>query len=186
MRNSNLDCARGIAATIVVFYHIPFFFNNKSDDTSNLILQIILFPSRFGEQAVYFFMLLSGYVLALAHSSNFKLRNYLNWVIWRSTRLLIVYYFALLIANLTPDKKELRIVDFTHIYIFKNETIYSGINPPLWSLSVEFILSCSLFYLLGNNSIKSKRAFIFLTILLYGFSYLTDIWGLKEIGRAHV
>ena len=181
MRNKNLDASRGIAAFIVLLYHLPMVFKIEE---SNIFIEILLYPTKFGEQSVYYFMLLSGFVLTLAFQKIEKIQKYSSWFVWRNTRLLIVYYTALIMAALLISNKNLRIVDFTHFYIFSNKDIYSGINPPLWSLSVEIIISLVLFPIIKSTNAKSDLFSILLIFFLIFGSYFTNEWGIKGLCRS--
>ena len=141
-RIKSFDCARGVAALIVLLYHIPLIIGVKQSE--NYVLTIIFFPAKFGEQAVYFFMALSGFVLASAYNKFGKL-NLLTWSTWRLIRLLPMFYSTLILGFLLIPNSSIRFADLLHLYLFSNNTIYTGINPPLWSLSVEVLLSILLY-----------------------------------------
>lgn len=150
---------------------------------NSTLLKIILFPARFGEQAVYFFMMLSGFVLTNAYCTVGKLVKFKNWLVWRVCRLLPVYYVSLFTAILlTP--KNLRWSDISHIYIVRNDYVYSGPNPPLWSLTVEIILSILLFPLIKNCGNIRVSILATFSIGLYMLSYAISSWGLKGLVRS--
>ena len=181
MRIQNLDAGRGIAAFIVLVYHIPM--ATGISFPSSIIPKIIFFPANFGEQSVYFFMMLSGYVLANAYQRIQNFHNKYTWLVWRCYRLLPVYYSALLIGLVFSNKK-IRFSDLTHFYIFRNSTVYSGVNPPLWSLTVEIIISILALPLIRNlNKIQNRGLWAF-SITLYAISYLIPAWGIKGLIRS--
>ena len=179
MRNKNYDCARGIAAIIVLLYHIPLVFNEVKIE--NFVYTFISFPAKFGEQSVYFFMGLSGYVLALA-SNKFDRINFFSWSSWRIIRLLPMYYFCYFLGYLLIENANIRVVDLTHLYLFSNNDIYSGINPPLWSLSVEIFISIALYPLLSPKI--NPKLLLVIALILFLFSYSTSLWGYIAILRS--
>lgn len=177
-----LDCSRGIAALIVLLYHIPIVY--QIQPTPGWYFQLLLFPTKFGEQAVYFFMMLSGYVLMLAFESNANLQTFGKWIAWRLTRLLPVYYLALLVALVLNNNDKLSIQYVNHSYLFHNNTIYNGANPPLWSLTVEIIISIALLPLFGLKNGKALVVYVLTSTLLFACSYLFESWGIKAILRS--
>lgn len=179
MRYRNYDCARGIAAIIVLLYHIPLVF--KDIEIENFAYNFISFPSKFGGQSVYFFMGLSGYVLALA-SNKFISVNFFTWSSWRIIRLLPMYYSCYFLGYLLIENANIRVVDLTHLYLFSNSDIYSGINPPLWSLSVEIFISIAL-YPLFSPKINPKLLLV-IALILFLISYSSSLWGFIAILRS--
>ena len=179
MRYRNYDCARGIAAIIVLWYHIPLVFNDVK--IPNLAYTIISFPARFGEQSVYFFMGLSGYVLALAFKKYIRV-NFFTWSSWRIIRLLPMYYFGYFLGWLLIENANIRVVDLAHLYLFSNSDIYSGINPPLWSLSVEILISIALYPLLSPKI--NPKLLLAVALILFLFSYSSSLWGVIAILRS--
>ena len=181
MRIQSLEAGRGVAAFIVLLYHIPM--ASGVSIPNSALIQFVFFPANFGEQSVYFFMMLSGYVLANAYMANTNFKKNKTWVVWRCLRLFPIYYSALLLGFFFSTKN-IRISDLTHFYIFKNNTIYSGINPPLWSLTVEIMISILALPLIKNlNRIQSKNLWA-LSSILYLLSYLIPIWGIRGLIRS--
>ena len=190
-RINALDSSRGLASLIVVVYHIPIVFGGSVlPSSSNLTLQMALdffwLPSRLGEQAVYFFMCLSGFVLtefAFKSSSSFT-----KWARWRFLRLEPIYYASLFFALiLIPSAKPggIRFADLVQTYILSDDKIYSGLVPPLWSLTVEFIISILLFKLIASKRSFSKKALVFLAVGYLCF-YLVPGWGLRALIRSAI
>jgi len=179
MRLKTFDCARGIAALIVLLYHIPLVF--EMDNVESFAYTVISFPGKFGEQSVYFFMGISGYVLVLA-LNKFGHINFFTWSIWRIIRLLPIYYFCYFAAYLFIEDANIRLIDLTHLYIFSNNYIYSGVNPPLWSLSVEVLISLLLYPLLLPKT--NPKLLLVVAISLFLSSYLSGVWGIKAILRS--
>lgn len=186
-----LDSSRGIAALVVVVYHIPIIFGTSILPSSNnrflqTILNTVMIPTRLGEQAVYYFMCLSGFVL-----TEFSYRNQISfskWVAWRFIRLQIVYYTTLLLAFLILPQSltlKIRTTDLLQTFIFRDSTIYSGLVPPLWSLVVEFIISVGLFSFINRKSKNAKRRCIIL-VLGYFLTYLIYGWGVRALIRSGI
>lgn len=179
MRLKNFDCARGIAALIVLLYHIPLVF--EIGNIESFVYTVISFPGKFGEQSVYFFMGISGYVLVLA-LNKFGHISFFTWSSWRLIRLLPMYYFCYFAAYLLIEDTNIRLVDLTHLYIFSNNYIDSGINPPLWSLTVEVLISLLLYPFLLSKT--NPRLLLMVAISLFLSSYLSGLWGIKAILRS--
>lgn len=180
MRIKGLESGRGLAALIVLLYHIPMVFDFEFPQ--NELVQILIFPTKFGEQAVYFFMLLSGFVLSFAFLNTSSIQKFSTWATWRILRLFPVYLSSLFIAGFLLEPN-VRISDLTNAYLFSNLTVYTGVNPPLWSLSVEIIISILLFPLVKSSN-KSNTKLIIIVVLLYLLSYFADAWGIKGLLRS--
>lgn len=186
-RVKTLDYGRGIAAVVVVIYHATTTIN-IGNWPSNLMLkeisEFLLFPSKFGEASVFFFMSLSGYVLSRVVQKSAE-RNITDWLTWRAIRLVPIYLVSLVVAFalLTPNYAELdRLTIFlTPYFLFSNETVYSGPNPVLWSLMIEIVLS-SVFFLLYRLKIHQWKSSFFVYTLCYLLTYFVPTWG----GRAFV
>jgi len=188
-RLGSLDRLRGLAALTVVQYHVvqtlDFGSFTKSNSVINFFERVILLPSKFGEAAVYLFMALSGYVLTLAFINQSKLK-YGYWLFWRGIRLLPMYYATLILGLLVELYLGAQRIDthiyFNHKYFFSDSTIYSGPNPPLWSLTVEILLSITFLILYKSSLVIKDRPWIYL--LLYFLTYFIDNWGLRSLARA--
>ena len=182
-----LDHGRGVAALIVVVYHATTTINMggwPSDSSLRKISEFLLFPSKFGEASVFFFMALSGFVLSrvVQKSAN---TNLTHWLIWRAIRLVPLYLVSLIaaFALLTPDFTELNSLALylTPYFLFSDETVYSGPNPVLWSLMIEIVLS-SVFLLLHKLKIPQQKYSFVIYTFIYLLTYFVPTWG----GRAFV
>ena len=190
-RIKSLDSLRGIAAIVVVLYHSVYTINLGSFSQPNSLIyvleKILLFPAKFGESAVYLFMALSGYVLTFAYQK-YEFDRFSNWLIWRSLRLLPVFYISLLVSSLISfllfKKFQVTTPQLLHYYLFSNSTIYSGPNPPLWSLSVEIILSFLILLIIKFSRIIGRKYPIYL--YLYLMSYLIHGWGARALFRSAI
>lgn len=185
-----LDSCRGIAALMVVIYHVPIIFGSGIVPTSDnqyvqIILDFVLISSRLGEQAVFFFMCLSGFVLTqFAHG---KAYTFTKWIIWRMLRLEPVYYASLVLALITfhETNSKIRISDLIQTFIFSDTTIYSGPVPPLWSLVVELLVSIIFIRFILSNANFSTYNYYLLTFG-YLLGYLIPSWGLKALFRSAI
>lgn len=187
VRLRNLDSARGIAAFLVLIYHIKIVTSTDGfmvDAIWNYPIFRIFF--ELGEISVFFFMLLSGYVLAqvACYSKASKLRL----IGWRVFRLSSIYYLSLLIAFLVVRivqeySYEIRLSDITHTYLLDNAEVFSGVNAPLWSLSLEIIFSLLVFGL-PKSFIFTKQLRLFTIIVLcLILCYFPEQWGLIALLR---
>jgi peptidoglycan/LPS O-acetylase OafA/YrhL len=182
-----LDHGRGVAALIVVVYHATTTINMgdwPSDSSLKKISEFLLFPSKFGEASVFFFMALSGFVLSRVVQKLDKAHT-AHWLIWRAIRLAPLYLVSLIVAFafLTPDITELDSLTLylTPYFLFSNETVYSGPNPVLWSLMIEIVLS-SVFLLLYKLKIHQQKYSFVIYTFFYLLTYFVPTWG----GRAFV
>ena len=190
-RNIALDASRGIAALVVLFYHVTYtlHFGEWSESRPIKTIElVILLPAKFGELAVYYFMILSGYVLSIA----FKKLNhakYSEWLIWRAIRLIPIYYIALSLSYLVTESifhtTKFEISYLNHLYLFDNNKIYAGPNPPLWSLSVEIFLSL-IFLLLFRLRGQNQHYQALCLVLLFSLSYFVEGWGERAILRSSI
>ena len=186
-RLKSLDSARGIAATLVLVYHIKLVLSNDgltNDGIWNLPLLRIFF--ELGEVSVFFFMLLSGYVLAqvIHYSNSTKIRL----LCWRIFRLSSIYYLSLIIAfalsNFSQEMQyQIRGSDLIHTYLLSNYTVFSGVNPPLWSLSVEILFSILFFSLPKSYFLTKKLRQGILAVMCLIFCYVPEQWGLISLFR---
>ena len=188
-RLKQLDSARGLAAVVVVAYHAVYTIDIGAWQVNSYFSffeKLIFLPAKFGEAAVYFFMCISGFVLAMMVQKN-PFLNKRQWMIWRSIRLIPLYYLSLLsavfVSSFIGTQTYFYGVYFSHFYLFSNSTIYSGANPPLWSLTVEILLSLFFFLILKLERYFASRILL-VTSIMYAFTYLLDGWGLRALVRS--
>jgi peptidoglycan/LPS O-acetylase OafA/YrhL len=140
-RLASLDFARFIAALIVFSGHTLYFstFISSSKHTT-----LLLSPIRTGATAVLFFFSLSGFVLVNQTS---KERPGARWLLSRYVRLMPVYWVAYLLPFIglialgeTPTNPTGFIFGITGTQSLSTAHLLE-VNGPLWSLSVELILS---------------------------------------------
>ena len=186
-RNIKLEGLRGVAAVIVVVYHVFYtmrlgYISEKSN--LNKLEHYVFYLGQFGEQAVYFFLALSGYVLA-TKIENEKITSYKKWVCWRFFRLVPLYYisllFAFLVNYITLEKIPFNIQYLTLTYLFDNKIVFYNWNPPLWSLVIEIILSVPFIFMLGKFKQRSKIEKILIIFSFYLLSYFAPTWGIRYL-----
>ena len=161
-----LDLLRFLAAMIVFLGHL--IFNVKSEESKNSLLGYLLGPLHTGKYAVLFFFALSGFVLA---KQNFKGIQYRVWVLSRWVRLMPVFYVTyfggliLLVAGrgFVPNSKN-TLIELAGLGALSTNGVPAP-NPPLWSLSVELLLSLLLPFL-----VRIQRNSILIFIFAIGFA----------------
>jgi peptidoglycan/LPS O-acetylase OafA/YrhL len=144
------DLLRFVAALIVFIGHlslyIPLNFNLE-------IINILLLPTTMGALAVDFFFVLSGYVLFLS-LLKYDGRPQVNWIFNRLFRLLPIYWFGLFLGIFVHVVYVVRgdgIVDILNVLasFLGIQVLWSdyalSYNSPLWTLSVELIVTPIIF-----------------------------------------
>lgn len=138
-----LDSLRGLAAILVVLYHIPFFYGET----------LHAFPIiRHGYLAVDLFFVLSGFVIFNAYSD--KIKNFtqlFEFQFLRFGRLYPVHitiFCLFLVIDIAKDGSDFFDSILNRIAIFNNIFLTQSINPinaptrffnaPAWSISAEF------------------------------------------------
>ncbi len=154
-----LDGLRGIAALIVAIGHMVFLVPSVSSPglaTAGLV-DVMLWPARFGTQMVFLFLLVSGFSLYYSERTRTArgrppttLRQF---VLRRWWRIAPVYYVALALGigtvlllppfELRPENQTALQLDVagiaSHLVFLHNlrpEWLYQG-NAPLWSIAYE-------------------------------------------------
>ncbi len=161
-RKSGLDLSRFLAAVIVFLGHL-LWFDQRFENLQKYSLVEIL---RTGDQSVLYFFTLSGYVLAMTTS---KVDS--KWLKARFVRLMPVYLVCFIFPLIL-----VRVMAPEEFYSYPTIGIWLGIagiqslfakyyligaNSPLWSISVEFILSLSLVLISRLKPIKTKMICLF-------------------------
>lgn len=150
MKIANLEGARGIAAILVVFYHVS---NHMRHNIGYYPLGGI---AQFGHAGVDFFFVLSGFIIFYVHSKDFNTPSRLiEYAQRRFTRIYPLYWFVIILTvvlelifakNHKPDP----------IIILNSITLLPTLNDPYigvaWTLQHEII-----FYVIFSVSIISYR-----------------------------
>lgn len=137
-----LDFARFLAALIVAMGHILYFtpFVSGNSELVNLFM-----PFHTGSTAVNYFFCLSGYVLILQLD---RCDSSLRWILSRFIRLFPLLWIGLLLGlgiELFQTGRIERLYPGLALSFLGIQALFQkyllNINQPLWSLSVEIILS---------------------------------------------
>ena len=150
-RFESLDLFRFFAAAVVFLGHLSFFSSYGSSLKDEYWVQ----PIRVGTFAVDFFFALSGFVLSGKKPTG-------RWMVSRIIRLYPAYFAGLLLGaliNFATAGSLLTTNLGVALSVFGLQSLSSefqlALNPPLWSLSVEFILTpLFLILYLARNSLK--------------------------------
>jgi peptidoglycan/LPS O-acetylase OafA/YrhL len=160
-----IDSLRGIAALIVVVFHMidVFFFNFQFGKSENQITNIkIAARSIFnGSDWVSFFFVLSGFSLSLYYLKNQVDIDLKNFYMKRFFRVYPLYILVLLVTFFVvyPHTSWSSLSSQALLFNFRNELI-----PPSWSLSIEWIGSLLIpFFILIFR--YNKRYFYTLTVV---------------------
>lgn len=186
-RKKYIDGLRGLSVIAVIFYHAQFLYKDN------------VFVSKLGYLGVDIFFVISGYVITNLIIQNHSLFNLKNFYLRRTTRLLPLYLFIILISLffgfffLFPygfvelaESSSFAIFFTSNFYFYFVNTIYaaeSSLLKPLlhtWSLSVEaqfYIIYPILFILIYNKNINFfVRIIVFFFILsFFIFLYLNIV-----------
>lgn len=141
-----LDLARFLAALIVALGHILYFTPFVADDAK---LSLLFMPFHTGSTAVNYFFSLSGFVLILQLD---RCDSGMRWIASRLIRLMPLLWVGL-ILGLTVEFLQTGNIQSTDtgliLSILGIQALFReyllNINQPLWSLSVEIILSPVIF-----------------------------------------
>lgn len=162
-----IDVLRGIAALLVLFSHADAHYLVRNEAIGSV-------KGYLGQIGVYLFFILSGYLIWVSASRTLTRRGGLtDYVVHRATRIMPLYYVALLFAvvlfpllssfpqDITPYTL-LRHITFTQAL---NPDVARTINPVLWTLTYEAVFYClvPLLFLL--------RRHFFLILLLAAAAY---------------
>jgi len=177
-RINYLDAARGIAALMVLFYH---FLGWKYHDRLLIKLGCIIFN---GSDAVSFFFVLSGFVLAYPYLQLGKSLDIGKFYINRVFRIYPAFLVALLINTwyaLQNDLAQNTLRTLYRIFIvndfkFWEEALLLKGKPNFlvldWTLTIEITMSFLMPFLIVI-AMRGKRLIVWLTLSTFLFSYIT-------------
>ena len=140
-----LTGARGIAAWVVVFYHI------RSSFTEYVPIEVARVAAK-GYLAVDLFFVLSGFVMWLSYSDKFNdmgLRAVPSFIVRRFARIYPLHFFMMVVAIIMALAAEFlgnsnRQYPFAelplHFFLVQNWGFTNSLqwNDPAWSISTEF------------------------------------------------
>ncbi|MBS1624754.1 MAG: acyltransferase [Bacteroidetes bacterium] len=175
-----LDSARGVAAWSVLIFHTILTYNFEIADTRLPAWQLATLKVFFnGSEAVSFFFVLSGFVLA---SSLKDLRDdfyFPNYILKRLLRIYPLYIVAVSIAFFLSSDRRV-------FYFLQELLLTSGVHrliPPGWTMGIEVLLS--LFMPVLVITLRDHRVFYSLVVLMlfsyryvspFLFHFLLGIW----------
>jgi peptidoglycan/LPS O-acetylase OafA/YrhL len=157
VRFTGIEAGRGIAATMVVFYHVSRHIN-KAYGSPTLVKLL-----QFGHSGVDFFFVISGFIILFVHYGDIgrasRLPHYLER---RFTRLMPTYWVALALTILMMIAGSHRFPSL-HDFFWSATLLPSNTEPLLgvaWTLHYEIV-----FYAVFALCIFSQRAGIALLVL---------------------
>ena len=172
---------RGLAALCVASGHL-FSLAINLPVHPNLLITILLFPTKFGQYSVYLFLTLSGYSLLRSErfrrSQLFQSTHFATYLRRRFWRIVPVYYFSiifgLLVTLLLRTQLALPSPDitfpgvFTHFIFLNslNEKWRYQTNPALWTIAAEMQCYITLPLILRCKSFKTVLLTTFLTFFV--------------------
>jgi len=162
LKFDSLDTLRGVAALFIFVYHFHTTF------TQTYIPKALALTGEAGHVGLDVFFVLSGFLIFRSlylHGVNKR------YFIRRLLRIAPIYYFSLLVVLLFIDQSYFFSLSglyniFSHLFFLQSfsSATYHGINPVLWSLSVELIFY--LFLPIMFIICRKKNKWIILGILL--------------------
>lgn len=170
---ASLDAVRGLAALLVFLFH---FWSGFPDAPFPQILDLF---GTAGHVGLDIFFVLSGFLIFRSLFLNGVNKEYF---VRRFLRIAPIYYFSLFAVLIFIDRSYFfsaggwqNIV--SHLFFLQSfsEQTYYGINPVLWSLSVEWIfyLFLPLFFLLCG---QSSRKMLWGIFLMMGVCWVYRFW----------
>jgi len=177
-RISYLDSARGIAALMVLFYH---YLGWKYPDLLIIKWSYLIFN---GSDAVSFFFVLSGFVLAYPYLQLGKSLDIGKFYINRVFRIYPAFLVALLINTFYAMRNDLSqhtLSTLYHLFIlndfkFWEEALLIKGKPNFllldWTLSIEMTMSFLMPFLIVI-AMREKRLIIWLVLSFLLYSYIT-------------
>ncbi len=178
MKFQKLEAIRGFAAFYVVVYHLLIKVKLAAYGID------LLFPFRFGQEAVILFFLLSGFVIQYSFEAT-KDKSFKSYFFKRFTRIYIPLLFVFLLSYIlkciaTRDviSADLRTL-FGNIFMLQDVNIkpnvlvgtYMG-NTPLWSLAYEWWFYMLFFFIYKTVNERYHHLVVSLLVLLSGLSYI--------------
>ncbi|MGQ1787105.1 acyltransferase family protein [Saccharicrinis sp. GN24d3] len=185
----NFDALRFISAIAVLLMHKFNNFNWEYFSDYPLVYRGLSFLTRNGFVGVNFFFVLSGFLITYLIIKEVELKNtfnYYHFVLRRVLRIWPVYFIVLFIGFF--HKSEWQGLAYYLSFLSNIEVIYrnalqTGIQFPLWSVSIEeqfYIVIPLIIFLL---KIKSKQGFFNLYLSLIAISTIYQILNYEDINK---
>ncbi len=196
IRYKSIDSFRGIAALMVVLFHLS---GNLKVELSQILPEFVMKSISFGYLGVPIFFVISGVVIALSVGKARVTPSYVgNFALRRSIRLDPTYWVAILIAiSLLYLKTLMGYSDeplpsfgsiLAHMFYLQDLlTISPQISVVYWTLCLEIQLY--LFYILtmlvcqSMNKVNSQALFTSIA-LLFGFASLLYDYEVLSVSKA--
>ena len=187
---------RGLAAFVVASGHL---FGSLSDhlEHESVLIQTLLYPTKFGQYAVYLFLTLSGFSLMrserirnIKNSESTPFKVYFKRRVWR---IIPVYYLSIIfgfISTIYLRKKvilpnsELSVIGvFSHFLFFDslNENWRYQTNPALWTIAAEmqcYLLLPLIYRFRSFKSVLLSSLFLYTVVKLLTLSTNLGVFAL--------
>ena len=191
----NLDALRGIACMLVFFFHLPtYLIINTSSLKYRLISVLFSFNGAGGKLGVFFFFVLSGFLITYLLLKEKYLNNYIdlkNFYLRRIFRIWPLYFLVFIIgfwvspyiaSGLGKPYVELANPIY-YLFFISNFEIMTGTLPvnkvlgTFWSISVEeqFYLVWPLLFITFSSKNLIKVLVVVLMIAITFIAYYSDL-----------
>lgn len=186
-RFAGLDLFRGIAAVLVMLFHV-------SDDLGGL------FRPASGYLAVDLFFLLSGFVIANAYDSRFERGGWHGkFVLVRLIRLYPLYCLAIAIMTVkfavqyrigaSPVPSRIVLAELGFGILMLPDPVMAAnpagdifpVNPPAWSLFFELIANA--IFLVAHRWLRGRILIAFVAVAGLGFAATIVSFGSADVGN---
>ncbi|WP_026727817.1 acyltransferase family protein [Flavobacterium denitrificans] len=135
-----LDSLRGIAAVLVMIYHLKFIFKLPIDSYSDFII------SRLGLSVELFYVLSSFSIFYSLHGKEFSIQSMQSYFIRRFFRIAPLYYFLLIVFFFYNNQSLFSLQYLSNLFL--NITFsfafsplhHEGLVPAGWSIGIEFLI----------------------------------------------
>eukprot|EP00834_Sanchytrium_tribonematis_P006463 NODE_478_length_6971_cov_0.483411.p2 type:complete len:476 gc:universal NODE_478_length_6971_cov_0.483411:5239-6666(+) len=206
-RLEHIDSLRGFAAVVVAMHHVwvqegmvSKEYQNQMNEEKSLRWVI----KEFGQHAVPFFIVISGFILSRVYWTKSRSKNLKKLMLGRITRIFPLHWFCfafwIVIKSYyayhysEESKNELRYqqiipcLTLTHIWRLDIDwaEVATVCSPPTWSLSVEWLLNIGFFVAIRIFPIYWSL-FFFEVAALFGFyRFKSDVMGNTSLGNANL
>ncbi len=172
--NRNLDILRGIAALVVVGFHLISCYPKAFDSIYELGPVVNYnFP---GHMSVLVFFILSGYVISINTKRLTDKKSIIDYIRKRLIRIVPIYILAMLFAiAITWGRYDWRVILSNLLFVnvpFDNVMIENG---PAWSLNYELIYYFVFIFFSYYNISMVKTVKVLATVLALMFVFLHNV-----------
>lgn len=172
--NRNLDILRGIAALVVVGFHLISCYPKAFDSKYELGPVVNYnFP---GHMSVLVFFILSGYVISINTKRLTDKKSIINYIRKRLTRIVPIYILAMLFAiAITWGRYDWRVILSNLLFVnvpFDNVMIENG---PAWSLNYELLYYFVFIFFSYYNISMVKTVKVLATVLALMFVFFHNV-----------